>query len=358
MSSPLALVVIGMGMGVVHVLTGPDHLSALATLSANVGNFKAFQYGVRWGVGHSIGLVLVGSIFIIFSSKGGDEDEDDSIVIPEVVESVCETFVGIFMLLLGIYGIVKSIKKNFSDGIDEEMQRAMMNTSMFDENLSNHSTLSKSSKSQRSLSTSRSNSSFRASAEDRRAGGTANASFDNGAAFGNRSTSLSKMSGRNDTSPTELRPSVIDDEPLELTMGNHSLSFSGHSDSEFDTNHDHDHDHDHLPNMQDGKTKQLLSICIGIVHGVAGPGGVLGVIPAVQLHDAFLSTLYLGTFCVTSTLTMGCYAALYGSCTARISASSAKFEFCMELFSACLSIFVGIVWLTLIHLGILHDIFP
>jgi len=349
-------VAIGMGMGVVHVLTGPDHLSALATLSANVGNFRAFQYGVRWGVGHSIGLVLVGSIFIVVSSKGGDEDEDDSIVIPEVVESVCETFVGIFMLLLGIYGIVKAIKKKFSDGLDEEMQRAMMNTSMFDENMSNHSTLSKSHK---TMSTSRSNSSFRATVE-RRVGGTANATFDKRSAFGNRSTSLSKMSGRNDTSPTELRPSVIDDEPLEFTMGNNpSLSISGHSkSSEFGIDTDHGHDHDHLPNMQDGKTKQMLSVCIGIVHGVAGPGGVLGVIPAVQLHDAFLSTLYLGTFCVTSTLTMGCYAALYGSCTAKISASSSKFEFFMELFSACLSIFVGIVWLTLIHLGILHDIFP
>jgi len=341
-------------MGVVHVLTGPDHLSALATLSANVGNFRAFQYGVRWGIGHSIGLVLVGSIFIIVSSKGGDEDEDDSIVIPELVESVCETFVGIFMLLLGIYGIVKAIKKKFSDGLDEEMQRAMMNTSMFDENMSSHSSLSKS---HQTSSSSRSNSSFRATV-DRRVGGTANASFDKRTVFANRTPSLSKMSGRNDTSPTELRPSVIDDEPLEFTMGNPTLSISGHSNSEFGTDHDHGHDHDHLPNMQDGKTKQILSVCIGIVHGVAGPGGVLGVIPAVQLHDAFLSTLYLGTFCVTSTLTMGCYAALYGSCTAKISASSSKFEFLMELFSACLSIFVGIVWLTLIHLGILHDIFP
>lgn len=247
-------------MGVVHVLTGPDHLSALATLSANVGNFRAFQYGVRWGVGHSIGLVLVGSIFIIISDKAGNQDENDSIAIPELVESLCETFVGIFMLLLGIYGIVKAIKKRFADGLDEEMQRAMMNTSMFDENMSSHSTLSKSHK---TMSTSRSTSSFRATI-DRRVG-TSNASFDK------RTTSLSQLSGRNDTSPTELRPSVIDDEPLEFTIGDRGLSFSNHSkqsESHFGIDDDHGHDHDHFPNMQDGKTKQLLSVFIGIVHGV------------------------------------------------------------------------------------------
>ena len=60
-------------MGVVHVLTGPDHLSALATLSANVGNFRAFWYGVRWGIGHSTGLVLVGCFMIALSGTSEDE---------------------------------------------------------------------------------------------------------------------------------------------------------------------------------------------------------------------------------------------------------------------------------------------
>ena len=47
-------------LGIVHVLTGPDHLSAIATLSANVGHTgAAFGLGVRWGLGHSTGLLLV-----------------------------------------------------------------------------------------------------------------------------------------------------------------------------------------------------------------------------------------------------------------------------------------------------------
>lgn len=60
----------GLLMGLVHVLSGPDHLSALATLS--VGNsWKAFYLGIRWGLGHSTGLVLIAAIFLAFD---GDFD--------------------------------------------------------------------------------------------------------------------------------------------------------------------------------------------------------------------------------------------------------------------------------------------
>jgi hypothetical protein len=119
-------------MGIVHVLTGPDHLSAIATLSANVGNFQSFWYGVRWGIGHSIGLVVVGSIFIILSNHNDDDHHnhhgdnyntgnnmndpnDDSsnqtVDIPPLVESIGETFVGFFMLALGLYSMYKVWKR-------------------------------------------------------------------------------------------------------------------------------------------------------------------------------------------------------------------------------------------------------
>ena len=57
----------GILFGIIHVLTGPDHLSALSTLSANIGNCKAFNLGIRWGLGHSTGLVIVAVIIIAVS---------------------------------------------------------------------------------------------------------------------------------------------------------------------------------------------------------------------------------------------------------------------------------------------------
>jgi hypothetical protein len=72
---------LGLGFGVVHVLTGPDHLSALATLSANDTN--AFLLGVQWGIGHSFGLVVVATVLIALSSPGNDADgeggDDDKV---------------------------------------------------------------------------------------------------------------------------------------------------------------------------------------------------------------------------------------------------------------------------------------
>mmetsp|Transcript_37143 Transcript_37143/g.49275 ORF Transcript_37143/g.49275 Transcript_37143/m.49275 type:complete len:232 (+) Transcript_37143:399-1094(+) len=102
----------------------------------------------------------------------------------------------------------------------------------------------------------------------------------------------------------------------------------------------------------------ILALGIGLVHGVAGPGGVLGVIPAVHLKNPFLAALYLGTFCVTSTVVMGTFAALYGTYSKRLGAGAVQKEFYMEIFSSCLSILVGFTWIVLLSLGILDDVFP
>ena len=84
-------------LGIVHVLTGPDHLSAIATLSVNVGDFRAFWYGIRWGIGHSIGLIVVGSVFIALENihfdqgtiEDGSIDNSSRIIeIPENIENL------------------------------------------------------------------------------------------------------------------------------------------------------------------------------------------------------------------------------------------------------------------------------
>ena len=51
----LAAVVGGVAMGALHVMTGADHLSAVATLACGNSRVKAFWLGAKWGSGHSVG---------------------------------------------------------------------------------------------------------------------------------------------------------------------------------------------------------------------------------------------------------------------------------------------------------------
>lgn len=46
-----SLVAKGVGFGALHVLAGPDHLSALATLSVG-SSYRAFSVGIRWVCPH------------------------------------------------------------------------------------------------------------------------------------------------------------------------------------------------------------------------------------------------------------------------------------------------------------------
>jgi len=102
--------------------------------------------------------------------------------------------------------------------------------------------------------------------------------------------------------------------------------------------------------------QRIVAFSVGIIHGIAGPGGVLGVLPAARLHSWPKASLYLATFCLTSTLIMGLFAAVYGECTSRLG-STAKIEFRLELFSASLSIIVGVLWMALIIAGKLDVVF-
>ncbi|KAL7531393.1 hypothetical protein ACHAXR_005509 [Thalassiosira sp. AJA248-18] len=109
-------------------------------------------------------------------------------------------------------------------------------------------------------------------------------------------------------------------------------------------------------------TQGTLALLAGVVHGVAGIGDVLGVVPRLQLQDAKMAMIYLGVFCLTSTLVMGCFTAFYGSFSEWLAGgrygSSVSRVFVVEVGSAFLSIAVGIICLVLLSIGSLEEIFP
>jgi hydrogenase/urease accessory protein HupE len=93
------LIITGFSLGLLHVLAGPDHLSALAALAVGT-SYKAFVLGVRWGLGHSTGLIVVAIIFIMLK---GDLDLRQ-------LGRYCDSLVGIFMICLGFFGILTALR--------------------------------------------------------------------------------------------------------------------------------------------------------------------------------------------------------------------------------------------------------
>lgn len=392
-------------MGIIHVLTGPDHLSALATLSGtNIHRhtrFDSFFLGVKWGIGHSFGLLLVGGILISMEETSGDWIGMDS-----TLSTILEGFVGVFMLALGAYGLFKADQNNR----DDEMQNASLhppNASQLlcskelsdaekddmvecismgivkegdedEEAVNLHGSLvTKMTQVLMKDESDRSDSNqYGGDAWSRRSYGELSCSdymddnrtlgsmvtvnmkprdeVDNSSpttglsvenvlsnnantyktnSYGAYKTPLSRIDSEriqsmeidlNDScrgeQSTACTPKVGNRRPGQPTITSATSLVSKH------TNHIQRRSsggmgtilncRDGIFSCCHGVTSKFffispgaMAIVAGIIHGVAGPGGVLGVIPAIELKDAKLAIMYLGTFCVTSTFVMGGFAA-------------------------------------------------
>jgi len=104
---------VGLGMGVAHVLS-PDHLSALATLSAG-GGLGAFRLGVRWGLGHSAGMVGA-ALGLLAVTRGGEAayalegGSRDAARLAERLAWLCNGLVGVTMVAIGAYGARRALR--------------------------------------------------------------------------------------------------------------------------------------------------------------------------------------------------------------------------------------------------------
>ncbi len=90
----IAALFAGLLVGLVHVISGPDHLSAIAPL-ASVERHRVWAVGLRWGLGHSLGVVIVGLIAGLMAHW--------AMVDPFSASS--ERLVGVMLLVIGAWGL-------------------------------------------------------------------------------------------------------------------------------------------------------------------------------------------------------------------------------------------------------------
>jgi hypothetical protein len=90
----LSACVTGLIAGLIHVFAGPDHLAALAPLSLQARR-RAWAVGLRWGLGHSSGVLGVAAV--AFGLR--------QVVHLEALSSWGERLVGATMIVLGLWGL-------------------------------------------------------------------------------------------------------------------------------------------------------------------------------------------------------------------------------------------------------------
>ncbi|KAG2782849.1 hypothetical protein JG687_00009755 [Phytophthora cactorum] len=389
-ASTIQLALAGMLFGLIHVLTGPDHLSALATLSAG-SSWRSFALGIRWGCGHSIGLIIMAVIFIALDGK-----LDFS-----VLNVVTDVLVGVFMIGLGVYGVHEGVKKARQSrrrGASRRKRKSVSdkkkNTNMQESESEEDDGVSGGTETEIETETDSVASPSRTLLKEGEPKSSDEVvvkfSDDEEVSAARRrrlealkkskdviddhedavmvDVSVKEVSSRH---PRQHSSSVdtisLENSPCESVVALEEL-LSDRSQSSEETDSDIDRTKRDtgpmccgfkLPTIdfQNAQTQKCTALLVGIVHGIAGPGGILGVLPAVGLHDTVKSCTYLGSFCITSIATMGIFAAAYGEATGRLGERSELLAFRISIFSSMLSVIVGVLWLVLAAIGKLQEVF-
>lgn len=87
----------GLATGLVHVLSGPDHLAAVAPLSADRDR-PQWRSGLQWGLGHTAGVMMIGLLLVWFRQ-----------LLPiDTISAYSERIVGVALLLVGAWGVLRA----------------------------------------------------------------------------------------------------------------------------------------------------------------------------------------------------------------------------------------------------------
>jgi len=91
----------GIIAAILHVISGPDHLAAVTPFAIE-SKKRAWKVGLFWGIGHLLGMLSIGFLFLVFKD-----------LIPiEKISKHSEQFVGIVLIGLGIWIFFKIFKEN------------------------------------------------------------------------------------------------------------------------------------------------------------------------------------------------------------------------------------------------------
>jgi ABC-type nickel/cobalt efflux system permease component RcnA len=89
----------GLIAGLGHVWSGPDHLAAIAPLAVREPR-KSWLPGMRWGLGHSAGVAVIGILSLMLRE-----------LLPiDLLSSWGERLVGVMLIGIGLWGVRKALQ--------------------------------------------------------------------------------------------------------------------------------------------------------------------------------------------------------------------------------------------------------
>ena len=90
--SDIPFILAGFLVGAMHVLLGPEHLAALAPFAVEARR-EAWVIGLRWGVGHALGIIVVGLVGYALIDW----------LDVELLSGLSERLVGLVLIAIGIW---------------------------------------------------------------------------------------------------------------------------------------------------------------------------------------------------------------------------------------------------------------
>ena len=107
------------------------------------------------------------------------------------------------------------------------------------------------------------------------------------------------------------------------------------------TVHAHVHSHALRPTHEHGHT----ATAVGLLHGLAGSGSAIALLPVVALDTPFVAIGYLFVFALGTVVAMAVYGMLAGAVVGRASASSVRLARGLGRVTGVFTIMVGCIWL-------------
>ena len=89
----------GLAAGLIHVVSGPDQLAAVAPMAAD-GDRDQWKTGLQWGVGHTTGVLLIGLLLLLIKDR-----------LPlAAISAHSEKIVGAALIIVGGWGVWRATR--------------------------------------------------------------------------------------------------------------------------------------------------------------------------------------------------------------------------------------------------------